>query len=295
MRTQETALPTRRTMSLKAQPQIRFTPKVLNQEAKKAQPTQEMLDLGIQNSSDSAFFNLPGDTRKRIYEYVFTAGEVIQLLPLNADLERETLVEKEEEEDETMNMAMDMELDIDEMMMVLDINDTFDDLSLTNNAKTKTRNPFTAILTSRQFYLETHLLPFYHNNIYCSDMGYLAAILRRLSSVQTSSIRVLKIQWATAHSAVREYTNSSGEFGPVGSALRMLGKVERVVVDWAGKRRLFPDENTVGVALSALGGRKLFVLFERVGEEYRVDRVQRREEVQRADTVMDWVMPASDK
>ncbi|KAI4647796.1 hypothetical protein J4E93_004207 [Alternaria ventricosa] len=286
-------------MSLNSQPKIRFTPKMLNQKTRKAQATQEMLDLGIQNSSDSAFFNLPGDIRKRIYESAFTTGEVIQLLSLDADLEGETLVEEEEEEtmemdiDETEEMDIDIdetkEMDIDELMMCLDINDT----------KTTTRNPFAAILTSRQFYLETHLLPFYHNTISCTNLGDLGTTLRRLSPAQLHSIRSLKIGWATAQSVALEHTISPCGFGLVGSALRMLDKLEKVVVDWTGKKRLFPDKKRVEEALAALCGRKLVVLFERGEEEYRevvqrVGTVQQRKEVERVDTVMEWSAPAWD-
>ena len=190
---------------------------------------------------------------------------------------------------------MEMDLDIDDMMMALEINDT----SLSDNTKPQTRNPFAAILTSRQFYLETHLLPFYHNTIYCSDMGYLATILCRLSSVQTSSIRVLKVQWATAQSAVQEYTNSPCEFRLVGTALQMLDKLEEVVVDWAGKRRIFLNKKRVEEALNALCGRKIVVSFERGGEEYqevvqRMGTVQQRKRMERADTAMEWSARAGD-
>ena len=282
-------------MSLNSQPKIRFTPKMLNQKAKKAQPTQEMLDLGIQNSSDSAFFNLPGDIRKRIYEFAFTTGEVIQLLPLDADFERAAITEAEE--DEAMEMDVDIdgteEMDIDEMMMGLDI----------NNTKTETRNPFAAILTSRQFYLETHLLPFHHNTISCTNIGDLATILCRLSPAQVSSIRVLKIQWATALLAVQEYMDlswASGiESGSVRSSLVMLVKLEEVVVDWAGKRRIFLNKKRVEEALNALCRRKIVVSFERGGEEYqevmqRVGTVQQRKRMERADTAMGWSARAWD-
>ncbi|KAI4948715.1 hypothetical protein J4E86_008063 [Alternaria arbusti] len=276
-------------MSLNPQPKIRFTPKMLNQKAKKAQPTQEMLDLGIQNSSDSAFFNLPGDIRKRIYEFAFTTGEVIQLLPLEADLEGAAITEAE------VDKTMKMDIDIEDMMMGLEINDT----SLSDDTKPRTRNPFAAILASRQFYLETHLLPFYHNTIYCSDMCYLATILRRLSSAQTSSIRVLKIQWTTAQSAVQEYTTSPYESRPVETALQMLDKLEKVVVDWAGKRRIFLNKKRVEEALNALCRRKIDVSFGRGGEEYqevvqRVGTVQQRKRMERADTAMEWSARAWD-
>ncbi|KAI4661610.1 uncharacterized protein J4E78_004399 [Alternaria triticimaculans] len=280
-------------MSLNSQPKIRFTPKMLNQKAKKAQPTQEMLDLGIQNSSDSAFFNLPGDIRKRIYEFAFTTGEVIQLLPLDADLEGAAISEAEEED------TMEIDVDIDEMMMGLEINET----SLSNDTKPQTRNPFAAILASRQFYLETHLLPFYHNTIYCTKPGDIATTLRRLSPAQASSIRSLKIQWATALLAVQEYMDLTWASGmdpeSVRSALQVLDKLEKVVVDWAGKRRIFLNKKRVEEALNALCGRKIVVSFERGGEEYqevvqRVGTVQQRKRMERADTAMEWEARAWD-
>ena len=271
---------------------------MLNQKAKKAQPTQEMLDLGIQNSSDSAFFNLPGDIRKRIYEFAFTTGEVIQLLPLDADLEGETLLGKEEEEDEAIDV--EMEIDIDDMMMGLEINDT----SLSDNTMPKTRNPFAAILASRQFYLETHLLPFYHNTISCTNPGDIATTLRRLSPAQASSVRSLKIQWATALLAVQKFMDLPWASGmdpeSVRSALQILDKLEKVIVDWTEKRRLFPNKKRVEEALVALCGREIVVLFERGEEEYReiVQRVgtfEQRKQVERVDTVMEWSAPAWDK
>ncbi|KAI4907512.1 hypothetical protein J4E90_009541 [Alternaria incomplexa] len=280
-------------MSLNPQPKIRFTPKMLNQKAKKAQPTQEMLDLGIQNSSDSAFFNLPGDIRKRIYEFAFTTGEIIQLLPLDADLEGAAITEAEEEE------TIEMDVDIDDMMMGLEINDT----SLSDNTKPQTRNPFAAILASRQFYLETHLLPFYHNTVSCTNIGDLATILCRLSPAQISSIRSLKIQWATALLAVQEYMDlpwaSGMDSGSVRAALCMLRKLEEVVVDWAGKRRIFLNKKRVEEALNALCGRKIVVSFERGGEEYqevvqRMGTVQQRKRMERADTAMEWSARAWD-
>ncbi|KAI4685505.1 uncharacterized protein J4E84_006233 [Alternaria hordeiaustralica] len=280
-------------MSLNSQPKIRFTPKMLNQKAKKAQPTQEMLDLGIQNSSDSAFFNLPGDIRKRIYEFAFTTGEVIQLLPLDADLEGAAITEAEVDE------TMEMDVDIEDMMMGLEINDT----SHSDDTKPQTRNPFAAILASRQFYLETHLLPFCHNTIYCANIGDLATILCRLSPAQASSIRSLKIQWATALLAVQEYMDLSWASGmdpeSVRSALQMLDKLEEVVVDWAGKRRIFLNKKRVEEALNALCGRKISVSFERGGEEYqevvqRVGTVQQRKRMERADTAMEWSARAWD-
>ena len=280
-------------MSLNPQPKIRFTPKMLNQKAKKAQPTQEMLDLGIQNSSDSAFFNLPGDIRKRIYEFAFTTGEVIQLLPLDADLEGAAITEAEEDE------TMEMDVNIEDMMMGLEINDT----SLSDNTKPQTRNPFAAILVSRQFYLETHLLPFYHNIISCANIGDLATILCRLSPAQASSIRLLKIQWATALLAVQEYMDLPWASGmdpeSVRSALQMLNKLEEVVVDWAGKRRIFLNKKRVEEALNALCGRKIVVSFERGGEEcqevvQRMGTVQQRKRMERADTAMEWSARAWD-
>ncbi|KAI4611195.1 hypothetical protein J4E83_008138 [Alternaria metachromatica] len=280
-------------MSLNSQPKIRFTPKMLNQKAKKAQPTQEMLDLGIQNSSDSAFFNLPGDIRKRIYEFAFTTGEVIQLLPLDADLEGAAITEAEEDE------AMEMDVDIEDMMMGLEINDT----SLSDNTKAQTRNPFAAILASRQFYLETHLLPFYHNTISCTKPGNIATTLRRLSPAQASSVRSLKIQWATALLAVQEYMDLTWASGmdpeSVRSALQMLDKLEKVVVDWAGKRRIFLNKKRVEEALNALCGREIVVSFERGGEEYqevvqRMGTVQQRKRMERADTAMEWSARAWD-
>ncbi|KAI4648812.1 uncharacterized protein J4E79_009883 [Alternaria viburni] len=274
-------------MSLNPQLKIRFTPKMLNQKAKKAQPTQEMLDLGIQNSSDSAFFNLPGDIRKRIYEFAFTTDEVIQLLPLDADFEGAAITEAEVDE------AMEIDIDLDDMMMGLEINDT----SLSDDTKPRTRNPFAAILTSRQFYLETHLLPFHHNTISCANIGDLGTILCRLSPAQASSIRSLKIQWATALLAVQEYMDlpwaSGTEFDSLRSALQMLDKLEEVVVDWAGKRRIFLNKKRVEEALNALCGRKIGVSFERGGEEYQ-EVVQRRKRVERADTAMEWEARAWD-
>ncbi|KAI4673290.1 uncharacterized protein J4E88_008903 [Alternaria novae-zelandiae] len=280
-------------MSLNSQPKIRFTPKMLNQKAKKAQPTQEMLDLGIQNSSDSAFFNLPGDIRKRIYEFAFTTGEVIQLLSLDADLEIAAITEVEEDE------AMDIDIDIDDMMMGLEINDT----SLSDNMKPQTRNPFAAILASRQFYLETHLLPFYHNTISCTNIEDFATTLRRLSPAQASSIRSLKIQWATALLAVQEHMDLSWASGmdpeSARSALQVLDKLEKVVVDWAGKRRIFLNKKRVEEALNALCGREIVVSFERGGEEYqevvqRAGTVQQRKRMERADTAMEWSARAWD-
>ncbi|KAI4920542.1 hypothetical protein J4E85_009309 [Alternaria conjuncta] len=282
-------------MSLNSQPKIRFTPKMLNQKAKKAQPTQGMLNLGIQNSSDSAFFNLPGDIRKRIYEFTFTTGEVIQLLPLDADLEGAAITEAEVDE----TMEMDIDIDIDDMMMGLEINDT----SLSDNTKPQTRNPFAAILASRQFYLETYLLPFHHNTISCANIGDLATTLRRLSPAQASSICSLKIQWATALLAVQEYMDLSWASGmdpeSVRSALVMLVKLEKVVVDWAGKRRIFLNKKRVEEALNALCRRKIVVSFERGGEEYqgvvqRVGTVQQRKRMERADTAMEWEARAWD-
>ncbi|KAI4706232.1 hypothetical protein J4E89_008965 [Alternaria sp. Ai002NY15] len=280
-------------MSLNSQPKIRFTPKMLNQKAKKAQPTQDMLDLGIQNSSDSAFFNLPGDIRKRIYEFAFTTGEVIQLLPLDANCEIAAITEAEEDE------AMDMDVDIEDMMMGLEINDT----SLSDDTKPRTRNPFAAILASRQFYLETHLLPFYHNTISCAKPEDIATTLRRLSPAQASSVRSLKIQWATALLAVQEYMDLHWASGmdpeSVRSALQMLDKLEEVVVDWAGKRRIFLNKKRVEEALNALCGRKIVVSFERGGEEcqevvQRVGTVQQRKRMERADTAMEWEARAWD-
>jgi hypothetical protein len=132
------------------------------------------------------------------------------------------------------------------------------------------RNPFASLLTSRQVYLEAHLIPFYLNTIHSITIWDLATILRRLSPAQISCIRVLKIRWATAQAAVQESTQRAETtrmaWGPVRLALKMLGGLERVVVDGAGRWRFGVERKRMEEALGVLFGAELDVAFECCGE-----------------------------
>jgi hypothetical protein len=58
-----------------------------NQKARELEPaTQQMLDISARNMADSPLLSLPVDVRKRVYEYVFTTGEVVDLVPLGTCL-----------------------------------------------------------------------------------------------------------------------------------------------------------------------------------------------------------------
>jgi hypothetical protein len=254
------------TPPLDPRPNIRFKPKKHEPQAEKLELTQKMLDLCVKNSTDSPLLRLPIGIRKRIYEYVFSTGETIELLPWDSTLMQRLFVEPEEDKKTGTEEAMGADIGDNDMLVPSS--------PLINN-ETKRRNiltrPFAALFTSRQFYLETHVLPFSCNTIHCHNMLDLLIVLNLLSPTRVSSIRTLKIRWPTARLAIQEYVQSAGSMRGssmmVKRALRMLDGLQRIVVDSQGYYRTGLERRLVELTLQYACEKKVNVSFEVAAKE----------------------------
>jgi hypothetical protein len=220
-----------------------------------------MLDHYVKNSTDSPLLRLPIGIRKRIYEYVFSTGETIELLPWDSTLMQRLFVEPEEDKKTGTEEAMGADTGD---------NDGLVPSSPLMNKETKTRNiltsPLAALFTSRQFYLETHILPFSCNTIHCHNMLDLLIVLNLLSPTRVSSIRTLKIRWPTARLAIQEYVQPAGSTREssmmVKRVLRMLDGLHRIVVDSQGHYRIDLERRLVELTLQYECEKKVNISFE---------------------------------
>lgn len=182
---------------LKDAPRIVFVPAQRTTQAKTIQPDQVTLDTSAQNQTNSPLLRLPSEMRTKIFIYACTTNEVIELRSCKPPVAANT-------KDEDTEMK-----DIDQ------------------KAPTKL---FPLLLTSRQLYTETSLLPFTHNTVHCTNLWDLRICQSRMTRAQRSAIRVFKLRWHTAECCLWEISHPSHAFKTSSSAIGMLTGLEKVVV-----------------------------------------------------------------